>query len=141
MDKPFYTVQEVADLLGLHVKTVRRYVHEGLVASTRLGKRYRISRESLASFTGTAIGEETRAPLRGLRVSSIVEVDGIGRDRANHLTTFLVASAGARDEADHLRVDCIYDEEASVLKVIVIGSLRSTTVLLDAIDTLAGAER
>lgn len=139
MDKSLYTAQEVADLLGLHVKTVRRYVREGRIESTRVGKQYRISHQSLEAFTGADLDEEVavQAPVQGEEVVSVVQLDGIGRERADRITNLLMSASRGRDERDTLRVECIYDQERSLLKVILIGSISSTTIILDVIGSFA----
>jgi excisionase family DNA binding protein len=47
-----YSVDQVAELLGLHVKTVRNYVREGQLRAVCIGKQYRIALEDLEAFTG-----------------------------------------------------------------------------------------
>lgn len=42
--------KEVADLLGIHVKTVRAYVARGEMRAARLGKYYRIRKEWVVEF-------------------------------------------------------------------------------------------
>ena len=52
MYQELYSVEQVAERLGLHVKTVRNYVREGRLKAVRIGKQYRIAREDLAAMTG-----------------------------------------------------------------------------------------
>jgi excisionase family DNA binding protein len=47
-----YSVEQVADRLGLHVRTVRNYVREGRLKAVRIGKQYRIAADDLAAMTG-----------------------------------------------------------------------------------------
>jgi excisionase family DNA binding protein len=47
-----YSVEQVAERLGLHVRTVRSYVREGRLKAVRIGKQYRIAGEDLATMTG-----------------------------------------------------------------------------------------
>jgi excisionase family DNA binding protein len=54
------TVRQVADLLGLHIKTVRGYVRDGRLKATRIGTSYRITRTDLAAFTGGPVGASAR---------------------------------------------------------------------------------
>ena len=35
-----YTIERVAELLNLHVKTIRGYVHSGRLKAKRIGKQY-----------------------------------------------------------------------------------------------------
>ncbi len=48
-------MEQVADLLGLHVKTVRGFVHDGRLKAVRIGKQYRISGEGVEISSGGAV--------------------------------------------------------------------------------------
>ena len=48
----FYSVEQVASQLGLHVRTVRNYVRDGRLKGVRIGKQYRIARADLDALTG-----------------------------------------------------------------------------------------
>ena len=52
MRQDLYSAEQVADRLGLHVRTVRNYVREGRLKAVRIGKQYRIAGEDLAALTG-----------------------------------------------------------------------------------------
>jgi len=138
-----FSVDQVADRLGLHVKTVRNYVREGRLKAVRIGKQYRISREDLESLTGhplPAPARETVSRERHTEVSSIVEVDAVSPDVANRLTNALVASANSRGGAgDPLRIHSVYDEQRARLKVILIGDLETTASLLRFINLYLAA--
>jgi excisionase family DNA binding protein len=51
-EKGFLTLYEVADHLGLHYNTVRRYVKEGSLPSKRLGTKYYVDPADLPGFQG-----------------------------------------------------------------------------------------
>ena len=44
------STHEVADRLGVDIKTVRRYIHSGKLKATRIGRDYRILSGSLTSL-------------------------------------------------------------------------------------------
>lgn len=50
VDKTYYTVQEVADLLKLHWQSVLTYIKSGKLEAVKLGKGYRISETALQKF-------------------------------------------------------------------------------------------
>ncbi len=50
IDKKYYTVQEVAELLKLHWQSVLTYIKNGELQAVKLGKGYRISQQALDSF-------------------------------------------------------------------------------------------
>lgn len=48
------TAEDCASYLGLHVKTVREYVHDGRLRAAKCGKYYRIKREWVRDFLAKA---------------------------------------------------------------------------------------
>jgi len=117
-----YSLEQVAQRLGLQVRTVRRYVRSGRLKAIRIGKQYRVTRESLEDLTGPA---PPRAVPRHhhVEVSSVIQVDAVSQETAGRVTNHLAAGAKAAQDGSALRVEAIYDEERSQLRVIVIGSL------------------
>jgi excisionase family DNA binding protein len=127
------SIEQVAERLGLHVRTVRRYVREGRLKAVRIGKQYRVARAALAELTGSHVSAASGGPHAGrhIEVSSILQVDGIDAGAANRVTTGLLSAVNGRsDPADPLRIDTIYDPSRARLKVILTGSVDRTVPLL-----------
>ncbi len=135
----YYSIEQVAERLGLHVRTVRNFVHDGRLTATRVGKQYRIASEDLAKLMGRpATAFQPDGMHRHVAVSSIVEIDAIDRDTTNRITTMLMAAANSRDgSGPPLRVQTLYDEERARLKVVVMGSIEDTSAMLKAVKALA----
>ena len=128
-----YSVEQVAEFLGLHVRTVRNYVRDGRLKAVRIGKQYRIAREDLATMTGRTASSFERGPAAGPRhveVSSIVEIDAINPELATRITNGMMAAAKNRGNEDPLRVESIYNEERERLKLVLIGGLTTVTAFL-----------
>ncbi|MFD0974329.1 helix-turn-helix domain-containing protein [Plantactinospora endophytica] len=147
MGNDMYSVEQVADRLGLHVRTVRGYIRSGRLRAVRIGKQYRVARADLDALTGTPDPARPDVPVAA-EVSSIVQVDGIHRHGADRLGTLLLAAANTNhDPANPLRVQTLHDEERSRMKVVIIGGVAATAELLhllhgvlDGDDSLLGKE-
>jgi excisionase family DNA binding protein len=129
----FYSVEQVAERLGLHVRTVRGYVRDGRLKAVRIGKQYRIARADLAAFTGGEVPQtarESAGRTRRVEVSAVVEVDAISPASADRVSTAVVAAA------EGLRVQAIYDTERAHLKLILIGDPGATAAMLQIVATL-----
>ena len=138
MDQELYTVEQVADLLNLHVKTVRNYVREGRLKAVRIGKQYRISGEDLAKMTGRPVASFRPEPVRRERhieVSSIVEIDAVSPETANRLMV-LGAAVGAG-----VRIECIYDPQRGRMKIILVGSMESNAQAFKIIQAILEGEK
>jgi excisionase family DNA binding protein len=142
LDPPMYSLDQVAERLGLRVRTVRNYVRSGRLKALRIGKQYRVRREDLEAITGptaAAPGREA-ARHRHVEVSSVIQMDAVSQDTANRVTSHLMAAAKApRDEDSPLKVETIYDEERARLKVIVVGSLTSADHIFRMLLTILQA--
>ena len=134
MSEELFSVEQVAERLGLHVRTVRNYVRDGRLKAVRIGKQYRISRVDLEQLTGgtvAASASESADRHRQVEVSSIVQVTALSANDASRLATLLTAAAGGRGPGEQrLTVQTIYDEERASMKVIIIGGLADCAEML-----------
>src|SRR6185436_1789697 len=133
-----YSAEQVAELLNLHVKTVRRYVRDGRLKAKRIGKEYRITRADLEAFAGEVRPAEKDVPrTRHVIASSIVDVDAISGTDSDRVTTMIMASLNSRKgEEDFPRVDTIYYPERARLRVTITASLVLTCELMQMIDVM-----
>lgn len=134
MSQELLRIDQVAERLKLHVRTVRNYVRDGRLKAVRIGKQYRIAREDVEAMTGTRlapVARDTVSRSRYIEVTSVVQVEAIGPEEAMRLTNYLVAAANGRTErAEPLQVQTIYDEERGSLRVILMGGAGATARML-----------
>jgi excisionase family DNA binding protein len=124
----WYSLEDVADRLGLHVRTVRNYVRDGRLAAVRIGKQYRVSDADLRALTG---GGGSGRPRR-IEATSVLDVDGLEPTAAERIVT-LVKGLPKGPRAPH--VDVLHDGER--LKVIVVGSVEANAELLRFVGAMA----
>jgi len=136
MPQELYSVEQVAERLGLHVRTIRNYVRDGRLKAVRIGKQYRISRDDLEAFTGTSAAVlDADARARHVEVSSIVQIDAVDRAGADRISTHVIGSLNQGRTG--LRVETAYDEDRATLKVIILGDPTAAAELLRLIALLA----
>jgi excisionase family DNA binding protein len=137
VDPGWLSVEQVAERLGLHVRTVRGYIRSGRLAAVRIGKQYRIARADLDAFTGRA----APAARAAAEVSAVVDLSGVGPVAADRLATLLIAGAQGRgDAADPLRIRTVYDDARAHLKIIIVGGIEATADILQTIHAVCDAE-
>ncbi|MGC4755921.1 helix-turn-helix domain-containing protein [Micromonospora trifolii] len=139
MTEEMYSVEQVADRLNLHVRTVRGYIRSGRLRAVRIGKQYRIAASDLDALTGQA---PAATPVSGqAEVSSIVQIDGVDRAAADRLGTLVLTSANTgHDPANPLRVQIVHDEQRHRLKIIILGDPAATAELLHLLDAVLNAD-
>ena len=139
MVKSMFSAEEVADILGLHVRTVRGYVRDGRLPATRIGKQYRIARSDLDAFTGARPGPPAGAADGTPRVeaSAMVQVEPIGPEAMTRLTTLVTGAAATRPDGEgQLHVHTVYDADRAALKIIVVGTADDTAKVLALVSAL-----
>ena len=137
MSQELYSVEQVAERLGLHVKTVRAYVREGKLKAVRIGKSYRITREDLENFTGHSEAREAARRTRHIEVSTVVNIDAVSKDLAYRLTTALTSSVNGRANEVPVHIDSVYDETRARLKLILSADAETTSALLGMVSLIA----
>lgn len=136
MSEEMFSVEQVAERLGLHVRTVRGYIRAGRLRAVRIGKQYRIARADLDALTGRP------APARpvggtAVEVSSILQIDGVDRAAADRLATLVLAAANTTHHPAHpLRIQTVHDEERNRMKIVILGGASATAELLHLVDAV-----
>lgn len=140
MPQELYSVEQVATLLNLHVRTVRNYVREGRLKAVRIGKQYRIAREDLEAMTGCPAASLEGEPVRRQRhveVSSIIEVDVVSPETASRVMNMLGGSYNSRRSGeDPLRIETMYNAERARLKVILVGGMETISSYFKMINAI-----
>jgi excisionase family DNA binding protein len=131
--RSLYSLEDVASRLGLNVRTVRGYVRSGRLRAIKIGKQYRVSRDSLEALTGST--DSFRHPESSLRqrrvgVSSVIEISAASPELASRISSLLTSAAGSnRAEDAPLRVETIRDPVRGTVKIVVIGDLSAVADL------------
>lgn len=98
MDNTYYTVEKISSLLQIHPKTVQRYIRQGKLPATKIGKSWRVSGHDLSIFVGASddsIVNSSRA-ISQITVSSVVDIDVPDMDEAMRIANAITASMNAK---------------------------------------------
>jgi excisionase family DNA binding protein len=116
------TVNAAAKQLKLHPKTLLRYIREGKLPATRVGKSYRIRNADLESFAGLpeqALPAAAMAPT----VTTIMDIPGIDAEMAKKLALGITSNLnGNPAQTGHRRAETIYTPANSHMKVVLVGA-------------------
>jgi excisionase family DNA binding protein len=144
-----YTVEQFAERLKLHPKTVLRFIRDGRLRAVKVGKSYRILRTEMEAMTGVAPGayriggHELEAALKDggprtrVRVTSIADIPEVGPADAQRLARTLPAMRmGPEAHPDPMSIDVVYDPARRHLKVLIVGSPADTAIVLKMVEVL-----
>ncbi|HEX3363578.1 helix-turn-helix domain-containing protein [Phenylobacterium sp.] len=151
MSEEVYTVEQFAERLKLHPKTVLRFIKDGRLRAVKVGKSYRILRTemeatmpgfSFEDYRGAAEAYRNRLEKRiarsDARVTSIIDLPDIAPDVAERMARMLPAArAGQAAHADAMTLEVIYDPPRRHLKVLIVGSPGDTAAMLKMVEVLS----
>jgi len=134
------SVEQVAGILTLNVRTVRNYVRNGSLKATRIGKQYRIGVADLEAFTGRPVERHDMrvlSPGGRVEVSSVISVEGVTPALANQITDMLMATANVlRSIEQPVAVSTTYDVQLDRMRVLLAADLKSTRDFLSMINAV-----
>ena len=132
------TVHFAAGRLKLHPKTVLRFIREGRLRATRIGKSYRILHADLEAFAGAPL----ETPASEAWVTAIIDVPGVGPELAQKWARTIPAVLNSRlGTGPHMRAEIVYEQERAHLKVVLLGPPGDTAKMLDMIRALLDQSR
>lgn len=95
----YYSVEQIAEMLNMHPKTIQKYLREGKLRAAKIGKNWRVSGHELSLFMeGEKIGankaEENSSIMREtekIKVSSVIDVTVSGKEEAIRIVNGMTA--------------------------------------------------
>jgi excisionase family DNA binding protein len=139
MSAPLYTVEQAADRLKLHPKTVLRMIHDGRIKAARIGKAYRIDGADLDATAGVVRAEVRES---ADRATIMADFAGLSPDLAMRFTNALTGMLNSREaRPDPIRLQAAYDPDLRRVNLVVIGPPEQAAAILKAAATLLEAWR
>ena len=150
MSEEVYTVEQFAERLKLHPKTVLRFIKEGRLRAVKVGKSYRILRSQMEAMTGMPAGDYRISSETGgaalsmregpseIRVTSIVDLPRVSPQTAERMGRLLPsARMGQEAHPDLMNITVAYDPARQSLKVIIVGSPSDTAAMLKMVQAFS----
>jgi len=129
MSTEFLTVEAAAEALRLHPKTVLRFIREGRLRATRVGKQYRLLRSDLNAFAGAGRSSAARAA----RVTCVVDIEAVDLALVQRLTSLLMGASQAPADSP-ISLNVAHDPARGSAKVIVMASPADAAMLLRLVE-------
>lgn len=137
MSEEVLTVEQFAERLKLHPKTVLRFIREGRLRAVKVGRSWRILRSDLEAF-GIPMASQTPR----LRVTSIVDIPDVTPQEAQRLAA-LATSLRMGNEArpEQMNINVAHDPIQRQLKIILVGAAGDVAGLLRMIEVWLEQQR
>lgn len=156
MENQFYTIDKIAEILGMHHKTIRKFITEGKLGANKVGKQWRISGHDLSVFmeknnvsiNNKKISEEsnidfvTNGELKDtikqkVNVSTVVDINDVDKEEYFRISNTLIAVMNCKDsEMEKSTINMKYDEKVNRLRVLLWGNVSFIEGMLSSISML-----
>ncbi|MEW5825880.1 MAG: helix-turn-helix domain-containing protein [Candidatus Bipolaricaulota bacterium] len=139
-----YTVQQLAEILALHPKTVQRFLREGRIKATKIGREWRVHGDDLRDFAhgelSTPEPTESVATTRlaeRIQVTAVIELDEGNSSEVSRISNSLIAVLNSKDPRfGAVRYDLVYHPEVRKARFVVHGTPLFLRTLLQLVDVL-----
>ncbi|MGX9755394.1 helix-turn-helix domain-containing protein [Clostridioides difficile] len=152
MEEKFYTIDQVANILEMHHKTIRKFIKDGKLKANKVGKQWRVSQEDLNSFMDVKSenkdkgdnGIEFRmnlsknlASIPKVNVSTVVEINSISDNEYSRLSSLLLAlTNNPTSISSGSTINLKYTENENRLRVMLWGDIKFIEDMLSSISLL-----
>lgn len=156
MEEKFYTVDQIAEILGMHHKTIRKFITEGKLRANKVGKQWRISGHDLSIFMennnvnisnkneveNEKIEFSTREVdinkrINKINISTVVDINEVDMDECRRISNMLLAVINSKDsKMRNSTINIKHYQKEKNLKVMLWGDTNFTKEMLDFISIL-----
>lgn len=155
MEEKFYTIDQIAEILGMHHKTIRKFITEGNLRANKVGKQWRISGHDLSLFMedknvnikNNKLESEKIEFSNGdidinnktskIQVSAVIDINEIDIDEHKRISNILLALMNSRDsKMSNSTINIKYYKNDKNLKIMLWGDIEFINEMLDFISTI-----
>lgn len=131
--KKLYSVAEIAEILGLHQKTVQRFIREGKLKAVKIGRAWKVSIEDLKAYSHAELADDPTEEIRAasgsdspvsdrLTVSAVIELRNADERESSRISNTLIAVLNGKDPAwGETRYDYFYQPETGTARFVLYG--------------------
>lgn len=157
MEEKFYTIYQIAEMLDMHHKTIRKFIADGKLGASKVGKQWRVSEQDLKVFmentndnTGNKLDEEYNIDFSSselscnsvrkktrINVSTVIDINEINKGQYMRISNTLIAFMNSKDdEMINSTMHIKYYEKEENLKVLLWGQAKFIEEMLDTTSFL-----
>ncbi len=141
MLKAYYSVAQIARMLTMHPKTIQRYIREGKLRASKIGKSWRVTGYDLSRFTeenGLGGGEPQAATALRERARATAVIDiaaGSHTDAQRIIQSLNAAMVSKPPEYGQASLVTQYLEADGTVRLSLWGNLPFMTAVFTAVET------
>ena len=140
MTKDYYTVDQISEMLDIHPKTIQRYIREGKLHATKIGKSWRVTGHDLSIFVqsnGNETTQREKQQERKVIASSVIDIAAFGKEDAMRIMNTLTAASNAKPPGHgQSSIQSQYIERENMVRITLWGDIGFMAVMMDTVASL-----
>lgn len=160
MEEKFYTIDQIAEILGMHHKTIRKFITEGKLRANKVGKQWRIAGHDLSIFmennnvnisNKNEIEDEkiefsnsnvdVNNKINKISVSTVVDINEVDMNEYMRISNTLIALMNSKDsKMSNSTINIKHYPKERNLKVMLWGDTEFTKEMLEIISILTQSD-
>lgn len=140
MYQVYYNVEQIAKMLSIHPKTIQRYIREGKLRATKIGKSWRVSGHDLSRFIEgekDCFCKTAYPPREKTKVSSVIDISAINKDEAIRIINSLTAVMNVKPpEYGFSSMHTQFIESDSIVRITLWGNIQFMSAILQSVEVL-----
>jgi excisionase family DNA binding protein len=142
MSETYFSVEQIAQMLHIHKKTIQRYIREGKIRATKIGKSWRVSGHDLTRFTeghskDTEESSSDHPVKERTKASSVIDIQVSGKDEAMRIINTITAVMNVKPrEIGQASMHSQFMEQDNMVRMTLWGSVQFLSVMVSTLETL-----
>lgn len=150
MMEKYYSVDQIAEMIEMHPKTIQRYIREGKLKAQKIGKSWRVSGHDLSTFVEGTDGFRKSEASGGLqdiimaaentiRISAVIDIPVKNNLDAVQVVNWISASMNARSsECGYKTMNSQYIEPEHIIRIMLWGSASFMGAIMSSLAEFEG---
>lgn len=147
MEEKYYSVEQISEMLNIHPKTIQRYIREGKLFASKIGKSWRVTGHDLSIFVENsktqAKAENTSEIKRSIlktKISSVIDIDVEGNEIASRIINAVMALSNTKctdhKQQDFSTLHTQFIEVESKVRITIWGNIKFAQAIFNLVATL-----
>lgn len=149
MKSTYYTVEQISEMIGMHPKTIRRFIREGKLVGNKVGKQWRIEGHELSRFMEgnkdklssyemqDEVSEDSNFEKEERRItaSAVIDIEVLDREESMNISNMLMAAMSGKDSSygnSTMNIQLI--ENNSKIRVMLWGRIEFLQVIMEFVS-------
>lgn len=144
----YYSVEQIAEMIDLHPKTIQRYIREGRLNAQKIGKSWRVTGHDLSTFMegaeGTSMNDASPglqaiigAAGKNIKVSAVIDIPVKNHMEAAHVANWVSATVNSQSSGgEYVSMSSQFIEKESMTRIMLWGSPSFMEVVLGSLSEL-----